>query len=266
MPAARKQAPHVQPARKQAPSQAGSSRQHQTARKMAPSATKAARKAAVHGAFRKSTSGRAPRNQLATKAARKSAPCVAEVVPEDEEDEDEEDGEEGDEAEESDDDDMSFVELFEAAAGTVASPGAFAAGGEVAMPQPLISVEGVEDPLAWPLPGAQARELVEVAKRSSAAGSVSSCSVPPRLLTWGNAPAWDKELQNVLAKALAALGVSSTTKAELSALQIRDGSCGAHKLSGDSATSGSGWATLEISLPALVSGPQHSNRRRRRSL
>lgn len=51
---------------------------------------------------------------------------------------------------------LCIVELFERAASQVYSPGSFAAGGLIAMPQPMIGVRGVEDILAWPLPAAQA--------------------------------------------------------------------------------------------------------------
>ena len=138
--------------------------------------------------------------------------------------------------EDEDEEDLSFAERFQSAAELVSAPGTFAAGGDVAMPQPMLSVVGVEDVLAWPLPGAQARQLLEVAK--SASGGTDACSVLPRLLTWGNAVAWDEALSGVVREALKALGVKTQTKVELSALQIYSAQTGVLEGSEGSADGG----------------------------
>ena len=95
---------------------------------------------------------------------------------------------------------------------------------------------GVEDVLAWPLPGAQGRQLLEVAKSAGGGGGVSS--VPPRLLTWGNATAWDEALRGVVGEALKALGVKTQTTVELSALQIHSAETGVPEGSKGSADGG----------------------------
>ena len=145
-------------------------------------------------------------------------------------------GEEDEEDEEDEDEDLTFVERFESAVELVSAPGTFAAGGDVAMPQPMLGVAGVEDLLAWPLPGAQGRQLLEVAKSASGGGGASS--VPPRLLTWGNATAWDEALRGVVGEALKALGVKTQTKVELSALQIHSVETGVPEGSKGSADGG----------------------------
>jgi len=145
-------------------------------------------------------------------------------------------GEEDEEDEEDEDEDCTFVERFESAVELVSAPGTFAAGGDVAMPQPMLGVAGVEDVLAWPLPGAQGRQLLEVAKSAAAGGGASS--VPPRLLTWGNATAWDEALRGVVGEALKALGVKTQTKVELSALQIHSAETGVPEGSKGSADGG----------------------------
>ena len=142
----------------------------------------------------------------------------------------------GEEDEEDEDEDCTFVERFESAVELVSAPGTFAAGGDVAMPQPMLGVAGVEDVLAWPLPGAQGRQLLEVAK--SAGGGGGACSVPPRLLTWGNVTAWDEALRGVVGEALKALGVKTQTKVELSALQIHSAETGVPEGSKGSADGG----------------------------
>ena len=140
------------------------------------------------------------------------------------------------EDEENEEEELTFAERFQLAAELVSAPGTFAAGGDVVMPQPMLGVVGVEDVLAWPLPGAQARQLLEVAK--SASGGADACSVLPRLLTWGNAAAWDEALGGVVREALKALGVKTQTKVELSALQIYSAQTGVLKGNEGSADGG----------------------------
>ena len=142
----------------------------------------------------------------------------------------------GEEDEEDEDEDLTFAERFQSATELVSAPGTFAAGGDAAMPQPLLGVAGVEDVLAWPLPGAQARQLLEVAK--SASGGADACSVLPQLLKWGNATAWDEALRGVIREALKALGVKTQTKVELSALQIYSAETGVSEGSKGSADGG----------------------------
>ena len=121
----------------------------------------------------------------------------------------------------------------------------------MAMPQPMLGVVGVEDALAWPLPGAQARQVLEVARSNG--GGADACSVPPRLLTWGNATAWDEALHGVVREALKALGVKTPTKAELSALQIHSAETGVPEGSLLTPRPDS-WGSLVVQLPALHEG------------
>ena len=162
--------------------------------------------------------------------------------------------EDGDDDDDDDDDDeSSFAERFEEAAQHLQAPGAFAAGGEATLPQPMLSVAGVEDVLAWPLPGAQARQLLEVAR---GAGGASACSVPPGLLTWGSAPAWEAALRGVTDKALHALGVKTPTKMELRGLHVHSAETGTGiDGGGDRGPADEGvWGTLEVELPSIHEG------------
>ena len=169
-----------------------------------------------------------------------------------EEDEDEDEDEDKDE-----DEDLTFAERFQSTTELVSAPGTFAAGGDAAMPQPMLSVVGVEDVLAWPLPGAQARQLLEVAK--SASGGADACSVLPLLLKWGNATAWDDALRGVIREALKALGVKTQTKVELSALQINSAETGVSEGSKGSADGGAHrsqrWHTNESALAGTSDAP-----------
>jgi hypothetical protein len=91
----------------------------------------------------------------------------------DEDDDDEEDDEEDDEG-------LTFVERFDAVVEHVQQPGAFGAGGRAAeLPQPMLGVRGVEDVLAWPLPGVQARQVIEVAKSADGGDACRRVAPPP---------------------------------------------------------------------------------------
>ena len=62
--------------------------------------------------------------------------------------------------------------------------------------------------------------------------------MPPALLTWGDAAAWDDALRGVAATALRALGVTTPVQLELSALQIHSAETGVPEGSTGSADGG----------------------------
>lgn len=93
-----------------------------------PLATKEARKCAPHVTARKS----------APIGARKSAPVTGYAH----EDSEEEDGDD----EEDETEGLDLVEMFASVSKLVCAPGTFAAGGDVALPQPVIGVRGADVP------------------------------------------------------------------------------------------------------------------------
>lgn len=122
---------------------------------------------------------------------------------------------------------------------------------------------GVEDTLAWPLPGAQAREILAVARATAGADG----HVPPHLLTWANLEEWNEALHRLVSKALKDLGVASTTKVTLTGLEVKqaagnkalskrgvssDGPSG--RRGGKCSASEGAWGSLVIELPALREG------------
>ena len=131
--------------------------------------------------------------------------------------EDDDDDEEGSE----DDDEFNVLEGFEQCINEMDRPGDFAVGGSTFLPQPLLSVAGVDDALAWPLPSSQAAQLKQVGVRDGG-GWTGGWSVPHALIRVGNRVAWDEAIGKVLREALEALGVSVTTKATLSQLVLHD--------------------------------------------
>lgn len=115
----------------------------------------------------------------------------------------------------------------------------------------------MEDTLAWPLPGAQAREILQVAQTVS-----DGCRVPPRLLTWGNSKAWEGALSGLVSEALKELGVPTTTKVTLTGLEVKTAKVTPTEVKqgggGSACPAGEGsagaWGSLVIELPALREG------------
>lgn len=122
-------------------------------------------------------------------------------------------------------------------------------------PRPTV---GVEDVLAWPFPGVQARQVQEVAR--SAGGATSCCRVPPHLLSWGNSAAWEASLRELVSRALTELGVEVATKATLAGLELQQASDSQGNSSSLSPSWQMGpevagaWGSLVIELPALRDG------------
>lgn len=84
--------------------------------------------------------------------------------------------------------------------------------------------------------------------------TTNTYSLPPRLLSFLNAEAWDNQLKDVLSMALEALGVSNESiKAELSALHVQ-GVGGGIVNQSCSMCSAPVWGFLEIELPAVREG------------
>jgi hypothetical protein len=133
---------------------------------------------------------------------------------------------------EDDGDELDYLPgAFNEASRLVDHPGAFAVGGAAELPQPLLRVEGVEDPLAWPLPQAQARELAAGAEGAAhaffqadaARGKAGGKTVAARKLDLGNRAEWDASLSTLLTKALGAMGVTARTTAQLVGLHLDEG-------------------------------------------
>ncbi len=83
---------------------------------------------------------------------------------------------------------------------------------------------------------------------------VPACSVPPALLTWGDAAAWDDALRGVAATALRALGVTTPVQLELSALQIHSAETGTPPGVRAGGPDDGAWGALVLELPALHEG------------
>ena len=180
----------------------------------------------------KSFLGKAPRKQLATKAKRRAPP--ADIL--------------GD---------------LDEALRNVEQPGAFAScDHRSGLPSiPLLRVDGLDEPVALPLPKAQARELVSIAQKAAFGRGEDTVvdenvrkawKIPGARCRFDNA-AWAPALSRLVERARQELGVVPRVRAELHDLLVYEagGFFAPHK---DSEKAPGMFGTLVVTLPSTHSG------------
>ena len=180
----------------------------------------------------KSFTGKAPRKQLATKAARVLPPA-------------------------------NILDDLDEALRNVEQPGAFASCDHSSgLPSiPLLRVDGLDEPVALPLPAAQARELVSIAQKAAFGRGEDTVvdenvrkawKIPGARCRFDNA-AWAPALSRLVERARQELGVVPRVRAELHDLLVYEagGFFAPHK---DSEKAPGMFGTLVVTLPSTHSG------------
>eukprot|EP01079_Euglenida_sp_SAG-EU17-18_P005256 gene5256-939_t len=173
---------------------------------------------------RKSTGGKAPRKQLATKAARRSAPACSTWL--DAEDSEDPDGSNSDGSVDTSDMATMFNEAFE----MVEDPGTFAVGEMTNFTQPLLQIKGSDYFLGWPLGPESMSSLLRVAEQAPfGQGEVTvtdtsvrnSLRVKADLLEFHPAAtSWANCMKQILETVQQELGVHGQVKAQLHNLLV----------------------------------------------
>ena len=180
----------------------------------------------------KSFLGKAPRKQLATKAVRVQPPA-------------------------------NILDDLDEALRNVEQPGAFASCDHFSdLPSiPLLRVDGLDEPVALPLPAAQARELVSIAQKAAFGRGEDTVvdenvrkawKIPGARCRFDNA-AWAPALSRLVERARQELGVVPRVRAELHDLLVYEagGFFAPHK---DSEKAPGMFGTLVVTLPSTHSG------------
>lgn len=147
---------------------------------------------------------------------------------------------------------------------TLTAPGRYAAGGVAAeLPNPLLRVDGVDEPLSWPAPASWVRAAVAVAERAPFglgdasvvdAGVRDSWRILPGGMTFTNGPAWEAALATLVGgEVREGLGVTGPVRAELHNLLLYE--TGGHFAEHTDTEKTPGmFGTLVLTLPCEHSG------------
>ncbi|KAF0686859.1 Aste57867_21363 [Aphanomyces stellatus] len=119
--------------------------------------------------------------------------------------------------------------------------------------QPFLQLQGVEEPLSWPLSNVHAADLLRRVKRSVPAAAVQgdACCIPASALTFRN-PEWDAAVADLVRGVVAtSLGIFVPIEAKLSHLVVDTTACRAPAVPPPPETS---FATLVIAMPSFHEG------------